>query len=78
MQHARFVLFTDFARLVNNHHYNGELAHDNIASCGIGYRYYDKQNGWSLALSYAHAYDDLDLNRDHTLRPWQVNLTKTF
>lgn len=78
LKHSRFVLFTDFARLVNNHHYNGELESDSIASAGLGYRYYDSAAGWSLALSYAHAYDDLDLDRTDVLRPWQVSLTKEF
>ena len=78
LKHSRFLLFTDFARLVNNHHYNGELASDSIASAGLGYRYYDSKNGQSLMLSYAHIYDDLEENATDVRRPWQLSLTKTF
>ncbi|MDY3298860.1 ShlB/FhaC/HecB family hemolysin secretion/activation protein, partial [Selenomonas sp.] len=76
--HARFSVFTDFARLVNNHAYNGELTSDTIASVGLGYRYNNEADGWGLTLSYAHAYDDLNLDRTGVLRPWQISLTKTF
>ena len=63
---------------MNNHHYNGELASDSIASAGLGYRYYDSKNGQSLMLSYAHIYDDLEENATDVRRPWQLSLTKTF
>ena len=69
-------LFNDFGRLVNNNSYNGELTSENLASCGLGYNYYDKDNGWFGTLSYAKIYDDLDSYQSHAHRPWQVSLTK--
>lgn len=77
-KHQRFVLFNDFGRLVNNNSYNGELTSENLASCGLGYNYYDKDNGWFGTLSYAKIYDDLDSYQSHAHRPWQVSLTKQF
>lgn len=77
-KHQRFVLFNDFGRLVNNNSYNGELMSENLASCGLGYNYYDKDNGWFGTLSYAKIYDDLDSYQSHAHRPWQVSLTKQF
>ena len=72
------MLFNDFGRLVNNNSYNGELTSENLASCGLGYNYYDKDNGWFGTLSYAKIYDDLDSYQSHAHRPWQVSLTKQF
>lgn len=77
-KHQRFVLFNDFGRLVNNHSYNGELTGETLASCGLGYLYFDKENGWFGTLSYAKIYDDLDSYQSHAHRPWQVSLTKQF
>ena len=77
-KHQRFVFFNDFGRLVNNHSYNGELTGENLASCGLGYLYFDKENGWFGTLSYAKIYDDLDSYQSHAHRPWQVSLTKQF
>lgn len=77
-KHQRFVLFNDFGRLVNNNSYNGELTSENLASYGLGYNYYDKDNGWFGTLSYAKIYDDLDSYQSHAHRPWQVSLTKQF
>lgn len=77
-KHQRFVLFNDFGRLVNNNSYNGELTSENLASCGLGYNYYDKDNGWFGTLSHAKIYDDLDSYQSHAHRPWQINLTKQF
>ncbi|MCI6170725.1 MAG: ShlB/FhaC/HecB family hemolysin secretion/activation protein [Selenomonas bovis] len=77
-KHQRFVFFNDFGRLVNNHSYNGELTGETLASCGLGYLYLDKENGWFGTLSYAKIYDDLDSCQSHAHRPWQVSLTKPF
>lgn len=77
-KHQRFVIFNDFGHLVNNNSYNGELTSENLASYGLGYNYYDKDNGWFGTLSYAKIYDDLDSYQSHAHRPWQVSLTKQF
>lgn len=78
IKHSRFSLFTDFARLVNNNSWNGELHDENLASWGVAYRYIDQNNGWFGTLSYAKVYDDLDSYNGNTQRPWQVSLTKQF
>lgn len=77
-QNSRFVIFTDVARLVNNHSYSGELRSENLASVGIGYRYNDVKNGLSLAIDYATPYDDLDQGIAHAHRPWHIAVSKMF
>lgn len=71
----RVVLFTDYARLLNNNYNVGETA-KKIASWGIGYRLMDL-DGFSISLDYAVPVTKEGV-ADSSYRPWHLNIVKTF
>ena len=76
--HSRFVFFTDFAGLMNHHHYNNEFSHETLGSIGLGYRYYNEKNKLSISLDYAKVIDDIEKDTENNRRPWNVSITKQF
>ena len=74
---SRFVAFTDYAKLFNNEARTGELDSDDIASYGLGYRFYSKKMGLNVSVDYAHAYNNLD-RVSNNIRPWHVSISKEF
>ncbi len=74
---SRFVAFTDYARLWNNHAGVGELACDDIGSYGVGFRHSNKKLGLNVSIDCARAYTNISGVKGNR-RPWQVSLTKEF
>ena len=74
---SRFVVFTDYARVLNNEANPGEIDSGNIGSYGIGYRFSDKKSGIALSIDYAHAYTNMEKAKNN-LRPWHVMLSVSF
>lgn len=77
-KNQRFVLFTDFARLFNNHANSGEIDGDEIASSGIGYRYTNEKTGFVASIDYAKIINGLDNMTDQNAKKWQVTLGQKF
>ena len=71
----RLVLFTDYARLLNNSYNIGESS-KKIASWGLGYRLMDL-DGFSVSLDYAIPVVKEGVT-DSVYRPWHLNIVKTF
>lgn len=73
----RFVLFTDFARLNNNHPNVGEVTSEGLASVGVGYRF-SGYKGWNVQIDYAKPiFDRMDREKLYGRR-WTLRISKSF
>lgn len=74
----RLVLFTDYARLLNNKPQPYELKNDYVGSYGLGYRLMDEKNHINLSVDYAHVYKDITGANGKNRKYWNMQLSMSM
>ncbi|MBQ2011107.1 MAG: ShlB/FhaC/HecB family hemolysin secretion/activation protein [Selenomonadaceae bacterium] len=77
IKNGRMYIFTDMGQISSNQNNSSSR---NLSSAGIGFRFSDPVNFWSIDLSYAKILQGFDENNEpnNAYKRWNLMATKTF